>query len=156
AEDASSIAAPICERIRKEGLPNFFGPQRFGRDGETGRLGMQMLRGEETPRLSPFLRKLALSAAQSVLFNEYLSRRLGDGLLRRVLQGDVLAKWPAGGMFRSDDPATDQNRLDARDVVPAGPMFGRKTFPSAGIAAEREAAVLVDAGLTTESFKNFG
>jgi hypothetical protein len=39
----------------------------------------------------PFLRKLALSAAQAGLFNHYLARRLGDGLFRRVLAGDVMA-----------------------------------------------------------------
>jgi len=156
AADAMQLVAPICDRIRQEGLPNFFGPQRFGQGGETGRLGMQLLGGVKTPRLSSFLRKLALSAAQSLLFNEYLTRRLTDGLLRTVLPGDVLAKWPAGGMFRSNDPATDQRRLEAREIIVAGPMYGRKTFPSAGISAEREAAILADAGLTLESFHNFG
>ena len=35
-------------------------------------------------------------------------------------------------------------------------MFGRKTFAAEGVAAEREAAVLRDAGLTVESFAGFG
>src|SRR5262249_42117091 len=112
--------------------------------------------GEKTPRLSSFLRKLALSAAQSLLFNEYLTRRLTDGILRTVLPGDVLAKWPAGGMFRCDDAVTDQRRLEAREIIIAGPMEGRKTFPTADIAAEREAAILADAGLGAEAFHNFG
>jgi tRNA pseudouridine13 synthase len=40
--------------------------------------------------------------------------------------------------------------------VTAGPMFGRKTFAAAGVAAEREAAVLADAGLTAANFDGFG
>jgi tRNA pseudouridine13 synthase len=40
--------------------------------------------------------------------------------------------------------------------VPAGPMFGRKMFVSAAVAAEREAAVLADAGLTVDAFAGFG
>ncbi len=149
-------AEPILTRLRECGLPNYYGEQRFGHDGETVNLGMAMVRREPTPRVNPFLRKLALSAAQSQLFNDWLGRRSTDGLLRTVLPGDVLAKWPAGGMFVSTDVAADQPRLDARELVPAGPMFGRKTFAAAGVAAEREAAVLADAGLTPASFAGFG
>lgn len=154
--DAGGDAEPILDRLRQFGLPNFYGPQRFGRDGETGKLGMALLRRESTAVRNPFLKKLALSAAQSLLFNDYLARRLTDGLLRTVLAGEALAKWPAGGLFVSRDPAADQPRLDAREVVPAGPILGRKLFPVESLAAEREAAVLRDAGLSADSFAGFG
>jgi tRNA pseudouridine13 synthase len=117
---------------------------------------MSLLRREPVRAGNPFLKKLALSAAQSELFNEYLARRMMDGLMRTVLPGDVLAKWPAGGMFVSRDPAAEQPRLDAREVVPAGPMFGHKLFAADGVAAECEAAVLREAKLTVESFAGFG
>ena len=97
-------------------------------------------------KFSPFLRKFVLSAAQSGLFNHYLGQRLNDGLLRRVLPGDVMAKWPFGGMFVAEDVEREQARLNAGETVTAGPIFGRKTFPAAGIAAEREAAMLAAAG----------
>jgi tRNA pseudouridine13 synthase len=156
--DPVSRLPAIVERLRRDGLPNYYGPQRFGRDGETVRLGMTLLKGEPSPRnlRSPFLRKLALSAAQSALFNHYLGRRLTDGLLRRVLPGDVMAKWPFGGLFVAEDVAREQQRFDARETVTAGPIFGRKTFAAAGEAAEREAGVLAAAGLTVESFSGFG
>lgn len=153
---ASGNPAPVLDRLREHGLPNFYGPQRFGRDGDTGDLGLSMLRRERANVRNPFLKKLALSAAQSVLFNRYLAHRMRDGLLRTVLPGDVLAKWPVGGMFVSHEPAVDQPRLDSREVVPAGPMFGRKLFPAADIAAQREAAILAEAGLTADSFAGFG
>ncbi len=148
----------LLDRLAYEGVPNFYGPQRFGRDGETWTLGMAMLRGQagRNAARSPFLRKLALSAAQSGLFNRYLERRLADGLLRRVLPGDVMAKWPAGGMFVAQDLAAEQRRFEARETVPAGPIFGRKTFAAAGEAADREAAVLEEAGLGREAFAAFG
>src|SRR5262249_10926615 len=107
---------PILSRLRALGLPNFYGPQRFGRDGETAALGMALLKRERSHVRNSFLRKLALSAAQSLLFNDYLARRLTDGLLRTVLKGDVLAKWPAGGMFVAEDVAVEQPRFDAREV----------------------------------------
>jgi tRNA pseudouridine13 synthase len=153
---ATGDAEPILARMREHGLPNFYGPQRFGRDGETATLGMALLLREPARIRNPFLKKLALSAAQSLLFNDYLARRMADGLLRTVLEGDVLAKWPAGGMFVARDLAAEQPRLNAREVVPAGPMFGRKLFPAEGIAAEREAAILRDAGLGIDAFAGFG
>lgn len=156
AADRAVDPNPVLDRIRADGLPNFYGPQRFGRGGETAALGMALLRGEPAKVRNPFLRKLALSAAQSLLFNDYLARRLTDGLLRTVLAGDVMAKWPAGGMFTAEDVPTEQARFDRRETVTAGPMFGRKTFPAHGPAAEREAAVLATAGLAAKSFAGFG
>jgi tRNA pseudouridine13 synthase len=76
--------------------------------------------------------------------------------MRTVLGGDVIAKWPAGGMFVARDTPTEQARFDARETVHAGPMFGKKTFPAEAVAAEREAAVLRHAGLTVTSFGGFG
>jgi tRNA pseudouridine13 synthase len=154
--DAAARAERVLAVIRDRGLPNYYGPQRFGQGGETADLGFRQLRDGPDRKLSPFLRKLSLSAAQSALFNDYLGRRLADGLLRTVLDGDVLAKRPAGGLFVSADPATDQPRLDAREVVPAGPMFGKKLFPAAGEAARRESDVLARRALTPESFGGFG
>jgi tRNA pseudouridine13 synthase len=148
----------LLERLKSHGLPNYYGPQRFGRDGETLRIGLALLNktpGGKLPR-SPFMRKLALSAAQSALFNQYLARRLTDGLLRQVLAGDVMSKRPFGGMFVATDLPTEQRRFDAGETVHAGPIFGRKTFRAAGVAAEREAAILQEAGLTLGNFEGFG
>jgi tRNA pseudouridine13 synthase len=153
---ASERLGPILRRLGDAGLPNYYGPQRFGRDGETVRLGLAMLRGERTAGHSPFLRKLALSAAQSALFNHCLARRLADGLMRRVLPGDVMAKWPFGGLFVAEDVPREQERFDRRETVHAGPMFGRKTFAAASEAAAREEATLTDAGLTRAAFLGFG
>jgi tRNA pseudouridine13 synthase len=156
---------PILERVRRDGLANFYGAQRFGREGETVQLGMALLRGDKAPAnaagrpqnlRNPFLRKLALSAAQSAVFNIYLARRLADGLMRTVVAGDVMCKWPAGGMFVAEDLAQEQARFDRREIVHAGPIFGRKTFAAAGEAAEREAATLADAGLNPTAFHGFG
>jgi tRNA pseudouridine13 synthase len=157
---AAPVLEAVAERLRRDGLPNYYGPQRFGHGGGTAALGLALLRREPPPAgagpRNPFLRKLALSAAQAVLFNDYLGRRLTDGLFRRVLPGDVMAKWPAGGMFVADEVEREQTRFDARETVTAGPIFGRKTFPAHGPAADREAAVLADARLDRPAFDGFG
>jgi tRNA pseudouridine13 synthase len=165
APEAAGRLPLLVERLRSVGLPNFYGPQRFGRDGQTVKLGLSLLRPDSPPAAdpgrrpemrNPFLRKLALSAAQAALFNDYLARRMTDGLLRRVLPGDVMAKWPYGGLFVAEDVAREQARFDARETVTAGPMFGRKTFPTHGEAAGREQAVLTEAGVTPAALAGFG
>ncbi|MCS6851155.1 MAG: tRNA pseudouridine(13) synthase TruD [Gemmataceae bacterium] len=154
---ATPRADAIIQRLRQLGLPNFYGPQRFGQGGATVERGLAILRGERPAgKERPFLRKLALSAAQASLFNHYLSRRLRDGLLRQLLDGDVAAQGPVGGLFLVDDVPREQARFEAREIVSAGPMFGRKTFPAAREAARREAEVLADAGLTPASLTGHG
>jgi tRNA pseudouridine13 synthase len=163
--DAQATAAAVVQRLREHGMANFFGPQRFGHDGETLRIGLALLHERPPPVLAdgrrpnlrnPFLRKLALSAVQSALFNQYLAQRLADGHFRRVILGDVMAKWPFGGMFVAEDVAVEQARFDRRETVSAGPLFGRKTFPAKHDAALRETALLASAGLAPASFARFG
>jgi tRNA pseudouridine13 synthase len=147
-----------CARLREQGMPNYYGTQRFGRDGETLKIGLALLKGETPPKpvRSPFLKKLALSSVQSALFNHVLAQRFRDGLLRRVLPGDVMCKIPFGGMFVVEDVEAEQKRFDAREIVTGGPIFGRKTFASSSEAHEREQAALSAFGLPSNAFHAFG
>jgi tRNA pseudouridine13 synthase len=159
-ENAAELATPVQEKLLQHGLPNFFGDQRFGRDQETATMGMQLLRGEiaDPPgdwSRKRFLRKLALSAAQAVLYNRYLARRMHDGLLRTVLDGDAMFK-QTGGIFYVTDRAAEQARFDARETVHAGPIFGKKTFPAYGDALARESAILAESGITAAQLRSFG
>ncbi len=156
--NAAEIATQIASRLQQSGVPNYFGEQRFGSEGETSDLGFALLRRDAVPEdIHPsrrrFLLKLALSAAQSVLFNDLLAARLRAGELNRVLLGDVLQVAASGGVFVCDNVETDQHRFDAREVIPTGPMFGPKMKQAAGEIAEREAQVLKDHGLTLEAFQ---
>ncbi len=76
--------------------------------------------------------------------------------MRTVLDGDVMAKWPAGGMFTTTDRDAEQTRFNNREIVHTGPIFGRKTFQPTSDAAERESAILAAANLTIENFSGFG
>jgi tRNA pseudouridine13 synthase len=146
----------ILDRIRSMGLPNYYGPQRFGRGGSTLDLGFDCLAGRQSRRVRPFVFKFALSAVQSFLFNDMLARRIRDGLFRTVLDGDAMMKWPWGGLFVAEDVEAEQKRFDARETVTAGPMFGKHTFPTKGKAAGREAEVLAFHRIGPNAFDNFG
>jgi tRNA pseudouridine13 synthase len=156
--DAAGRLPALLDRIQRDGLPNYYGRQRFGRDGETVQLGLRQLQPSESHKkpCNPFLRKLALSAVQSALFNNYLGQRMADGLLHRVLKGDVMAKRPFGGLFLALNLATEQERFTVRETIHTGPIFGSKMFAAAEIAAAREQEVLVQAGLSLSAFRGFG
>lgn len=156
--DALSIAQQIAAEITAKGVPNYFGDQRFGVNGETLRLGMALLTGEAAPHDIPpkrrkFLSRLALSAAQSSLFNAVLAQRLRDGLLHTVLQGDVLQKVATGGQFIAEDVAAEQARFDARETVITGPLFGPKMKLPLHQPHAREQKAVDDAGLKRDLFR---
>jgi tRNA pseudouridine13 synthase len=158
ASDAGQFLPPLIEAVNRHGFPNFYGPQRFGKEGETAALGLSLLRGDggAPRRLSPFLRRLGVSAAQSLLFNHWLENRIKDGLFDKVLPGDVMTKLPHGGLFVVEDQPAEQARFDRRETVFTGPMYGRKLFASAAVASERENAVLAEFGLESRHFFGFG
>jgi tRNA pseudouridine13 synthase len=159
--DAAGGAEPIRERITRLGFPNYYGEQRFGRENETLRLGFDLLAGRTHPGRIPrarrkFLLRLALSAAQSELFNQALVRRLQDGLLHRVLPGDVMQVVASGGKFVVEDAGREQARFDAHEIVTTGPMFGPKMTQPQGEVAEREASLLREANVEPSAFREFG
>ena len=159
-ENAAALAAPIADRIRQSGFPNYYGQQRFGYNGETLQLGLDLLSGHRRSRDIPepqrrFLRRLSLSAVQSDLFNHVLSARLTDGLLNRVLVGDVMEVVASGGKFIAEDLAAEQPRYDAGETAVTGPMFGPKMRDPFGQPFDREQQLLALSGLLPEHFTKF-
>jgi tRNA pseudouridine13 synthase len=144
---ALDTARPIAAVIAEKGFPNRYGEQRFGTGDETVRLGFALLAGRKTPRdIAPrrrkFLLRLAFSSVQSALFNEVLRERLTDGLLHRVLAGDVMQVVASGGCFVAGDVAREQSRFDAGETVVTGPLFGPQMKAPCGEPARREQRVL--------------
>ena len=142
----------VQEYLNGHGFPNFYGPQRFGREGSNAEIGEK---GVRTGRLfgPKWRRWLMISAFQSQLFNEYLTQRIQDGLFERALEGDVFGRLPRGGVFVSASPYDEQPRLDRFEISPMGPLFGCKLMRAAAQAAEREQAILDAHGIGLEDFR---
>jgi len=143
--------------LGRDGLPNRYGDQRFGRDGDNVARGIALLRGQRRER-DARRRRLWLSAVQSAVFNEVLRAREASGQLRQVLAGDVLQKVGSGGVFVTDDPVFDHTRLDAGEIVTTGPMPGgwAKEPPPGTAARALEDAALAAVGVTREDFASAG
>lgn len=160
AATAGAQAAAIQDRIRRTGFPNYYGAQRFGRDGETLQLGLDLLQGRKKSHdisfnQRRFLLRLSLSAVQSDLFNQALAERLNDGLLNSVLAGDVMEVVASGGKFIAEDVAAEQPRYDSGETAVTGPMFGLKMREPTGVPAQRESHLLARSGLGPVHFAKY-
>ena len=148
-------AGPVCAALREQGAANLFGPQRFGQRQDNAALGAALLARDPAAARAGrdrFLRRLALSALQSELFNRCLAARLADGLFAQALDGDVLKKRLTGGLFVCEDPEQDSARVQAAELDPAGPLPGHSLFAARGTALLREEAIIADAGIDPRSF----
>jgi tRNA pseudouridine13 synthase len=153
-------APPLLEaldRLAREGLPNEYGEQRFGRARDNAAQGLEILRGTRRER-DGRKRRLLVSAAQSAVFNAVLEARARDGTLRRVLSGDVLQKTAGSAAFVTEDPVLDQARLDAGEIVITGPLPGswaREPPPDTSARAIEDQA-LAACGVEREEFAKAG
>lgn len=160
--EALERASRILEALTRRGLPNFYGEQRFGRDADNALLGAALLGVVPHPQLGRarrdrHLRRLALSALQSELFNRCLIRRMTDDTWCRALPGDVLRRRDSGGLFVCEQPNDDQPRIDAHELDVTGPMPGPRERPAArDVAKEIEDGVLAEVRLTRDDFAKAG
>lgn len=68
-----------CQNALKNGIPNYFGYQRFGKFNDNAKQGYELLKSLQSgkkSRLNPKMTNFLLSAFQSELFNRWLSLRV--------------------------------------------------------------------------------
>lgn len=126
-------------QVARLGVPNYFGEQRFGRNGENLHLARTLFAGR---RMSRSQRGFALSAARSFLFNCVLDRRVAAGDWNGALDGDV---WMLAGTHSIFGPQALDDELRARlaafDIDPTGPLWGKGDLRSSGRVAAIESEV---------------
>jgi len=128
--------------VGSQGVPNYFGAQRFGFDGGNVEQGRAMLAREIRVR-NPKKKGIYLSAVRSFVFNEVLALRIQQGLWGKTLPGDVMDE--AG---RPTGPLWGRGRVSTTDQAQALEMgvAGRHAtlcdgMEHAGLDQERRALV---------------
>lgn len=124
--------------LRAHGAPNYFGPQRFGRDGYNLDRVAAWVQSGAAPR-GRAERGFALSAARALVFNAVLARRVEAGDWSQLGCGD-LASLDGSGSHFSVAAVDDElrRRLDEFDIHPSGPLWGRGQPATQGRALEHE------------------
>ena len=138
--DRDALAERLA-RIAGGGVPDYFGPQRFGRGGANLERARDWA-GGGAPR-ERTARAFALSAARGALFNAVLAERVRRGDWERLLPGEAVMLDGRRSFFRAVAiDATLERRCGQLDVHPSGPLWGRGESPAAGDAVAIEATVL--------------
>jgi tRNA pseudouridine13 synthase len=149
--EAQQRVEAITQRLQRSGLPNFFGPQRFGAEGGNVGKGLEILLERRQVR-DHWLRRFLLSSYQAYLCNRYLARRLEMEAFAHLLAGDIAKKHDTGGMFEVADAEVEQPRYMAQVISFTAPLYGSKMWAAQAAAGELEAAILAEAGLTLGHF----
>lgn len=138
APDAADAAVAALEALGRDGVPNAFGVQRFGKFGDTHERARAWLTGKERAPSDPRLRRFHFSALQAHAFNAVLAARVADGSWKVPLLGDVLKKEETGGLFVCTDVQTDRARAENGEICPTGPMVGDRMRQAEAEAFELE------------------
>lgn len=134
-----AAAEGIVESIRSQGVPNYFGEQRFGREAANVGKALAMFKGRRVQRHE---RSMLLSAARSQLFNAVLSARVEQGNWNCSLEGDVFMLAGTHSIF-GPEPLTPElrARLERGDIALTGPMWGAGELRTRDVVAELEDSV---------------
>jgi tRNA pseudouridine13 synthase len=128
------------EQIAQYGVPNYFGPQRFGRNGANIYRAGQLLTVKK--RFPRDIKNILVSAARSVIFNDVLAARVAGGTWNHLQPADVVQLAGSRTRFTVDEPNPELlQRCSDFDITPTGPLPGDES-PQAEAAMAVEAAVL--------------
>lgn len=111
-------------QIKLTGVPNYFGSQRFGFDGDNLVKAQALFAGEKVRNRD--LRSMYLSAARSFIFNNVVSARLKKNLDKTLLKGDAFMLYGSKASFAPDViDDTIIERFNQRDIILSAPLWGK-------------------------------
>lgn len=167
-----AVRAALAVLVRR-GVPNYFGPQRFGVRGDTWQVGQALLQGDAararaiaarwpredaaTPRrrgLDRWLVGFAVSAYQGWLFNAVLAARLPG--IDRLLPGDLAFVHETGRVVPIRDADGEQPRVETFQLSPTGPIVGHTMAEPEGEPAALEARILSAEGIRPAALPRTG
>ena len=156
----------VLGQIATLGMPNYFGFQRFGIEGDNWKKGRDIIDGKLKEKRRN-LRQMYINAYQSHMFNAWLSKRVEISKLvnafepkelvdklqlplqtikdmkaqehfLKLMLGDLMSHYPFGRIFHVEDLAVEAEKFNNRDRVPTGLLAGKRVKKSEGLAYEYE------------------
>lgn len=128
------------EQIKAHGIANYFGPQRFGNQGQNVSKALAMFDGAKVGREQ---RSIYLSAARSYLFNQILASRIAQHNWNQPLAGDVYQFDLSHSCFHSEHADAEIiRRLALKEIHPTGVLWGQGASDVSADALALELAVI--------------
>ncbi|MES9883582.1 MAG: tRNA pseudouridine(13) synthase TruD, partial [Sedimenticola sp.] len=153
--DTSALEVALA-RLAGEGMPNYYGEQRFGREGGNLVSAAALFRGE-LKRLKRQKRGIYLSAARSLLFNRVLAARVAAGTWDSPMAGERMILAGSQSSFLAEEIDEDiLRRCRIMDIHTSGPLWGRGGAMTASAVTALEAEVLAADEHFREGLESFG
>lgn len=131
--------------VKEQGVPNYFGPQRFGINGSNLQGALRWAQSNAPVRAGN-KRGFWLSAARSALFNQIVSDRLKKTDSNQVVDGDALQLAGRGSWFvaTTEELAGLQERVDNKALMITAPLPGSGEWGTRGAALAFEQASIAE------------
>jgi tRNA pseudouridine13 synthase len=125
-------------QIAKQGVPNYFGNQRFGHEAGNLVMAAGLFDGSIKVK-NRHKRGLYLSASRAYLFNAVVSRRVAMDNWARAVDGDVFVLDGRRGFFTVEDiDDVINHRVTTGEIHPSAPLWGKGECNSTGAARQIE------------------
>ena len=112
------------ELIRQRGVPNYFGPQRFGNNFENLNQAQQLFETGKRPR-NKQKGSMYISAARSYLFNEMLAKRIDQSCWDKPMKGEVFGFAGSLRGFSQENSLEEAQRWRENEIHPTCALWGK-------------------------------
>jgi tRNA pseudouridine13 synthase len=139
-EGDKDVLETQLQLIKQQGIPNYFGSQRFGLQGQNVNKALALFQGAKVKREQ---RGIYLSSVRSYLFNQLLSERVKLDNWNRGIEGDVFIFDQSRSYFKSDQlDSSVLDRIKKGVIHPAGLMAGKGNFETTAEALAMEESIV--------------
>ncbi|PCH95642.1 MAG: tRNA pseudouridine(13) synthase TruD [Gammaproteobacteria bacterium] len=143
------------KNIVEQGVPNYFGEQRFGIDG--GNIGKALALFSGTKVKDKKKRGMYLSAARSTIFNDIINERIKRNVFSQLQTGDVLMLAGTQSVFHLDEVDDSiKQRFNEKDVDISATMWGAGELMTSGESAALEQQVADNHNEFSQGLPRFG
>ena len=143
------------QQIVEQGVPNYFGEQRFGIGGGNIERALSLFSGQKVKDKKK--RGIYLSAARSHIFNGVLNERIEQQCFDKVAIGDVLMLAGTQSVFHLDEvDSTIKQRFIDKDVDITAPMWGAGELMTSNEPLALEQKIAVKNQAFCEGLPRFG
>jgi len=165
------ILESVLKWIETNGMPNYFGVQRFGNSGTNYLEGKALVEGKLKLR-DKKKREFLISSYQSYLFNQWLAKRINLSILLesfksaevesilnlqkgslngtkeqknwfKLIDGDLYMHYPYGKVFY-EELSVASDRFIQKDISPTGLLAGKKVKLAKSVALNIEKEYNID------------
>ena len=150
--EAFKRTTKILAALREKGLPNYYGPQRIGIEGNNMNRGHDIIKGKLRLR-DRWLNRFLISSYIDHLFNVYIAERIEKGFYDKLLLGDIAKKASTGGLFVVESLEDEQPRYDLHEINFTAPIYGPKMWFAEKDSEVFERRILEEAEITLDELK---